>query len=152
MVGALSLYLDPSLSYSWWESSMIAAKVSGHGAYHARCIRQWIHRFLMFGTLPLHRYGHSQSVLEDENFSQTIQLHLQERAKDGYIKAEDIVDFLSSPEMQEQFPAKKVKIIIRTAQKWLHKLEWRYGKKHNGMYIDGHEQEDVVAYHAEFLQ
>ena len=106
----------------------------------------------MFGTLPLHRYGHSQSVLEDEDFSQTIQLHLQERAKDGYIKAEDIVDFLSSPEMQEQFPEKKVRITIRTAQKWLHKLEWRYGKKLNGMYIDRHEWEDVVTYCVEFLQ
>ncbi|KIJ33502.1 hypothetical protein M422DRAFT_264432 [Sphaerobolus stellatus SS14] len=106
----------------------------------------------MFGKLPLHQYGHSQSVLEYEDFSQTIQLHLQERTKDGYIRAEDIVDFLSSPEMQEQFPEKKVKITVRTAQKWLHKLEWWYGKKHNGMYIDGHEWEDVVTYCAEFLQ
>ncbi|KIJ31364.1 hypothetical protein M422DRAFT_186136, partial [Sphaerobolus stellatus SS14] len=30
-----------------------------------------------------------------------------------------------------------------------HKLEWQYGKKHNGMYIDGHEREDVVTYHVE---
>ncbi|KIJ31064.1 hypothetical protein M422DRAFT_90429, partial [Sphaerobolus stellatus SS14] len=91
-------------------------------------------------------------VLEDEDLSQTIQLHLQERAKDGYIRAEDIVDFLSSPEMQEQFHEKKVKITVRTAQNWLHKLEWRYGKKLNGMYIDGHEREDVVTYRMEFLQ
>ena len=38
MIGDLSLYLDPSLSYDWQESSMLAAKVSGHGVYHARCI------------------------------------------------------------------------------------------------------------------
>ncbi|KIJ56047.1 hypothetical protein M422DRAFT_239240 [Sphaerobolus stellatus SS14] len=96
MIGALSLYLDPTLSYGWRESSVLAAKASGHGVYHAQCIQQWIHRFLMFGKLPLHQYGHSQSVLEDEDFSQTIQLHLQERTKDGYIRAEDIVDFLSA--------------------------------------------------------
>ena len=152
MIGALNLYLDPTLSYGWRESSVLAANASGHGVYHARCIRQWIHRFLMFGKLPLHQYGYSKSVLEDEDFSQTIQLHLQERAKDGYIRAEDIVDFLSSPEMQEQFPEKKIKITIRTAQRWLHNLEWRYGKKHNGMYVDGHEREDVVAYRVKFLQ
>ncbi|KIJ43411.1 hypothetical protein M422DRAFT_253292 [Sphaerobolus stellatus SS14] len=72
-----------------------------------------------------------------------IQLNLQEIAKDGYIKAEDIVTFLSSPAMQEQFPGKKLIISIWTAYNWLHKLEWRFGKKRNGMYTDGHEKEDV---------
>ncbi|KIJ31296.1 hypothetical protein M422DRAFT_186218, partial [Sphaerobolus stellatus SS14] len=90
-------------------------------------------------------------LLEDEDLSQTIQLHLQEIAKSGYIRAEDIVDFLSTPKMQEQFPGKKLTISIRTARNWLHKLEWRYGKKKNGMYIDGHEREDVIAYRIEFL-
>ncbi|KIJ40465.1 hypothetical protein M422DRAFT_256721 [Sphaerobolus stellatus SS14] len=88
----------------------------------------------------------------DEDFSQTIQLHLQERANDGYIRAEDIVDFLSSPEMQKQFPEKKIKITICTAQRWLHKLEWQYRKKYNSMYIDEHEWEDVVTYCVEFLE
>lgn len=32
------------------------------------------------------------------------------------------------------------------------KLDWRYGKKKKGMYIDGHEQEDVVQYWDEFLK
>ena len=32
------------------------------------------------------------------------------------------------------------------------KLDWRYGKKKNGMYIDGHKQEDVVQYCNEFLE
>ncbi|KIJ51597.1 hypothetical protein M422DRAFT_243892 [Sphaerobolus stellatus SS14] len=121
MIGALSLYLDSTLAYGWQESSVLAAKVSGHGQ-------------------PLHRYGHSQSVLEDEDFSQTIQLHLQERVKDGYIRAEDI------------FHEKKVKITVHTAQNWLHKLEWQYGKQLNGMYIDEHEREDVITYRMKFLQ
>ena len=124
MIGTLNLYLDSTLSYGWREASMLAAKASGHGVYRARCIRQWIHQFLTSGKLPLHRYGHSHSVLEDEDLSQAIQLHLQERAKDGYIRAEDIVDFLSSPEMQEQFSHKKINITIRTARNWLHTLEW----------------------------
>ncbi|KIJ41851.1 hypothetical protein M422DRAFT_255176 [Sphaerobolus stellatus SS14] len=124
MIGTLDLYLDSTLSYGWKEASMLAAKASGHGVYCARCIRRWIHQFLTSGKLLLHRYGHSHSVLEDEDLSQAIQLHLQERAKDGYIRAEDIVDFLSSPEMQEQFSHKKINITIRTARNWLHTLEW----------------------------
>ena len=33
----------------------------------------------------------------------------------------------------------------------MRKLDWRYGRKKNGMYIDGHEHEDVVQYRKEFL-
>jgi hypothetical protein len=40
---------------------------------------------------------------------------------------------------------------VRTARRWLKKLDWRYGRKKNGMYIDGHEREDVVQYRKEFL-
>ncbi|KAJ7433379.1 hypothetical protein B0H11DRAFT_2259444 [Mycena galericulata] len=40
----------------------------------------------------------------------------------------------------------------RVAQRWLKKLDWRYGKKKTGMYIDGHEREDVVAYRQAFCQ
>lgn len=34
----------------------------------------------------------------------------------------------------------------------MRKNDWRYGKKRNGMYIDGHEREDVVAYRKEFIE
>ncbi|KIJ44951.1 hypothetical protein M422DRAFT_251574 [Sphaerobolus stellatus SS14] len=151
MVGTLNLYLDPSLSFTWREASVLASKAANHGVYHARNLRSWILRYLTKRKLPTHRYGHSQSLLEDEDLSQTIQLHLQAIAKSGYIRAEDIVDFLSTPQMQKQFPGKKLTISIHTARNWLHKLEWRYGKKKNGMYIDGHEREDVIAYRIEFL-
>jgi hypothetical protein len=95
------------------------------------------------------------SILEDEDFSQAIQLHLQSIAKDGYIQAQDIVDFVSQPEMQAQLEtssAKKRSISIRTAQRWLHKMGWRYGKKKNGMYVDGHERDDIVEYREAFIK
>lgn len=85
----------------------------------------------------LHRYGTSHStILTDEDISSTIKTHLQEKAKDGYIRAQDIVDFVST---------------LRTAQRWLKYFGWRYGKIKKGMYIDGHEREDVVQYRKEFL-
>jgi len=34
---------------------------------------------------------------------------------------------------------------------WLARLNWKYGKKLNGMYIDGHERDDVVAYQDTFV-
>ncbi|KAF8059298.1 hypothetical protein FPV67DRAFT_1400947, partial [Lyophyllum atratum] len=94
-------------------------------------------------------------ILQDEDFTSAIQLHLQEVAKTGYIRAQDIVDFMETPEMQkklEEFGATCRKISLRTAQRWLHTMEWRYGRRKNGMYIDGHEREDIVRYRAEFIE
>lgn len=39
----------------------------------------------------------------------------------------------------------------RTARRWLAKLGFEYRSVRKGVYVDGHEREDVVAYRAEFL-
>ncbi|KAK0185094.1 hypothetical protein F5146DRAFT_1105917 [Armillaria mellea] len=68
------------------------------------------------------------------NFSQSIQLQLQSIAKNGYIQAQDIVDFVMTPEMQkklEETGAKKKSISrddVKAYQKqlshqWLHEYE-----------------------------
>lgn len=46
----------------------------------------------------------------------------------------------------------KTSISVWTARHWLKCLDWRYGRRKNGMYIDGHEREDVVAYRAAFVK
>ena len=38
-----------------------------------------------------------------------------------------------------------------TAQKWMKKKNWNYGIRKKGIYIDGHEHDDVVAYQERFL-
>jgi hypothetical protein len=141
MVSALNLYLDPELSYTWREASMLVSKSQNQGSNHARNICTWIHRFLHHRILPFHRYGRfSNSILEDEDFAQGIQLHLLEVAKNGYVRAQDIVDYVARPEIQEQLGSKKTTISLSTAQRWMRKLDWRYGKKRNGMYVNGHER------------
>ena len=42
-------------------------------------------------------------------------------------------------------------ISLRTAIRWLHKLDFK-SMGHNGIFIDGHERVDVVKYRGEFLQ
>ena len=124
MVGTLNLYLDPQLSYTWCESSLLASKAAGHGMNHAQNLRMWILQFLNTGKLPLHCYGtfHS-SILEDV-----------------------------TPEIQEQLSGKtKTTIHVCTACCWLNKLNWCYACKRNDMYVDGHGQKDVVKYQDEFI-
>ena len=137
MVGTLNLYLNPQLSYTWHKASLIALKSQGHGANHAWNLCPWIHQYLGSKRLPVHRYGklHS-SVLQDEDFSQSIQLHLQQIAKNGYIRAQDIVDFMETPEMQkklDEIGSRKKKISLCMAQHWLHAMGWWYGRKKNGI-------------------
>ena len=38
-----------------------------------------------------------------------------------------------------------------TVHHWLKGMDWRYGRAPKGMYIDGHEHDDVVEYRVWFL-
>ncbi|TFY76443.1 hypothetical protein EWM64_g7570 [Hericium alpestre] len=156
MVGMLNLFLDEDSVFSWREASAIIAKTVNRSDATACSIRDWLHQYLHLDKLPLHQYGHFlSSIFDDEDFSQQIQMHLLEVGKKGFIRAQDIVDFIDRSKIQEQLGAsgnKKTKISLRTVQRWLKKMEWRYGEKKNGMYIDGHECEDVVAYCNKFVK
>ncbi|KAJ6578568.1 hypothetical protein B0H19DRAFT_1208166 [Mycena capillaripes] len=68
----------------------------------------------------------------EEDFSADLQTYLMEVAAGGYVSAQHIMNF------------------VKTDERWLKKLDWRYGKKKKGMYIDRHEREDVVAYRKAF--
>jgi hypothetical protein len=49
----------------------------------------------------------------------------------------------------ESEPKRKPKsntIRARTARRWLERLGFKYGQVRKGVYIDGHEREDVVSY------
>ena len=57
---------------------------------------------------------------------------------------------MATPEMK-QYLGIKSGITKWTGWQWLHAMGWRYGKATKGMYIDGHECEDVVEYWKGFL-
>ena len=64
-----------------------------------------------------------------------------EKVGKGFLKAEDVVEVVTSPELQTIFTLKgitKASISVKTALCWLKKLGWRYGKLKNGIYLDGH--------------
>ena len=110
MVGAINLYMSSELLYTWWEASLVVSKSQGQGPNHAWNIHTWIHCYLHHQKLPLHRYGtFSSSILNDEDFTQRIQLHLLEVSKNGHVYAQDIVDYVSQPEVQESLGMKKRK-------------------------------------------
>lgn len=134
---------------------MVVATAQGHGVARARSIRTWVLDFVREGRLPFHSYGYTrQTVLEDEDLLKEIQEELSEKSKAGFIKAQDVCDIVAGEKIQNLFSRMgihKPGISQSTAQRWLAKLKWRYSKAKNGMYIDGHERVDVVAYRQAFV-
>lgn len=62
---------------------------------------------------------------------------------------------MESPDIQKRLKdlgTQMKTISLRTAQQWLHAHGWRYSRKSNGMYVDGHEQADVVEYRKAFVE
>jgi hypothetical protein len=156
MVGTLNLFLDPKLNYTWRTASLVSSKAQGHGTNRARHIRGWILKFLRQNELPLHRLGQTRwTALEDEDVAREIKLRLTENITGNYLKASDVVNVVASPDIQSILRQKgicKPSISESTARRWLAGLGWRYGKMKNGMYIDGHERDDVVKYRRGFVE
>jgi hypothetical protein len=150
MLGLLNLYLDVGLHLSWRKTSILVSTSQGEGNAYARSIRERTVKFLQTKVLPFHRLGQVWwTVLSNEDIASEIKTRVVEKSTKGFVKAKDVINLVASPEMQAIFSKKgicKPSISKRTAARWLQRLDWRYQKTRNRMYINGHEREDVVAY------
>ena len=130
---------------SWMAASEQTACMLGKGNYLARNLRKWGRAFIIDREdLPFNASGHfNESLLEDETLAQEINLHLQGLGK--YVKAMDIVHFLDTPDMKTRLN-RETTIHLATAQRWMHKMSFRWTTTPKGQYVDGHEREDIVTY------
>ncbi|KAL5504652.1 hypothetical protein ACEPAH_7315 [Sanghuangporus vaninii] len=149
MLAFLRLYVaDEELT--WVEASLLAAStVAGRGEHLARLLRMWSRRHLQDHTyLPVNLYGHwKKSIIADEDFRGEIQAYLQGLGKE-FLSAQDVRNYLNLPEIMIHLNRKK-EISLRTATKWMNVMGFRYRRTPSGMYVDGHEREDVVKYRQE---
>ena len=156
MIGLLNLFLVKKLGYTWKKALEVIARSEGRGTSRARSIRQWVVKFLHTQELPGHQHGHTRlSVLNDENIAHQIKEALGEKAKKGFLSATDVMEVVSSPEIQAQLSQAGIyrpSIAKSTACQWLRKLGWQHGRHQNGMYADGHERKDVVEYRKGFVE
>jgi hypothetical protein len=144
MHATLNLFLDPRFNFSWRTCSIISASLQGFkGKSRARNVRTWIHNLIHFDRLPYHGYmGNTHSMLDNEEFLQGLQMFLLETVKGRPIHAEDMVTYVASEEVQQDFGW--IKICACTGARWLMKLGWRYGLMKNSMFSNGHERIDVI--------
>ncbi|KAJ7689788.1 hypothetical protein B0H17DRAFT_936732 [Mycena rosella] len=140
------LWLYASNGYTQWaKSADIIARAAGKGSWLSCCIREWVVAFIKDeNKLPMGDYGKmNATVLEDEDLAQELHLHLQGLGK--YVAAQDIVNYMATDEMKARLKLKNG-ISIRTAQRWMKRMQYCWTTEPKGMYSDGHERDDVVEY------
>ena len=130
----------------WHAAFLLAAVASGKGSGLAHSLRVWTWEFLEDNDqLPVSLYGkHNSSRLLDEDLAEEIHEHLKSLGK-KYLRAMDIVWYLEQPEVKVRLKLKKTPG-ERTTCRWMHAMQYQYGKAPDGMFVDGHERKDVVAY------
>ena len=130
----LSAYLNPQsvTSNKWIAASLQVAISVQRKPWYARIIRKRTRAFIADREdLPYNIYGEwNESLLDkDESLAAEIQIHLQSIGK--FMKAMDIVNFLDTPEMRARTGLQK-RLSLATAQRWMHKLEYRWTKDPKG--------------------
>ncbi|KAJ7930190.1 hypothetical protein B0H13DRAFT_1518150, partial [Mycena leptocephala] len=127
MISFLRLYASDGYT-EWAKSADIIAKSAGKGSWLSRRIREWSVNFIRDEeNLPTAEYGKMNgSVLEDEDLAQELHLHLQGIGK--YVAAQDIVNYMATDEMKARVKLKNG-ISLRTAQRWMKRMEYRWTKE-----------------------
>lgn len=132
MATCLRLYCNSGLKWTLTYASQIASIGGGYSASYGRQLRRFIRTFVNTDDLPENQYGTwNASVLEDEDLSAEIKLHLQEKGK--YMKAQDIVAYLEVPEVQQRFKLDEPPS-LSTAQRWMKELGFRWKEELKGQY------------------
>ncbi|KAF9515787.1 hypothetical protein BS47DRAFT_1360750 [Hydnum rufescens UP504] len=144
----LHIYIsnDFADSWGWIAASLVAVMAAGKGPWLAQCLQEWGHAYLANPqNLPTNVYGtwDVSLLVSDEDLAHEIILYLQNLGP--YISTQDIVHFIDTPEMKT-CPKLKQTISHKTACHWLKIMEYQWRKDPKGQYVDGHKQDNVVAY------
>ena len=124
------------------------------GSYKGTCIRKWAMYWLKNGALPKTMQGCHQktkSLIDDEDvINGSLEFIRQNGGKTMPLEYKNFVNSKLLAEME--ILGNKKSISDNTSHVWLRKLGLVPQSKKKGIYYDGHEREDVVAYRKIFLE
>ncbi|KIO12001.1 hypothetical protein M404DRAFT_125666 [Pisolithus tinctorius Marx 270] len=135
------------------EASLQIAKQwrDGDATYFARRIRMLAHHYEVFEQLPQEKRGGAQnarSLLNDKAIQSHCRLWLS-NLPTGQVTPRTLQQAMHTVILPELGIIPKHPISERTARRWLIRLGWRCTIIRKGVYMDGHEREDVVKYRME---
>jgi hypothetical protein len=122
--------------------------------YKARCIRIWSEEFVKTLTLAPYKQGKhqkSESLIDDPDIRGALISILRSKRAE-LIEARSFSRWIKEELHLNESLGLLQQIVVSesTARRWLHILGFRLTERKNGVYIDGHEREDVVAYRKEW--
>lgn len=176
VLGYLSFQLRfPMVSES--ERSVVTAAVFQRGSWVARRLREWTKSWIVTRFIPKGEQGISRrmsSWYEDEKLELYMRKYIAETgttmtarklatAVGTYLMSEEhcqaVLDDLEAATIEEgeedgSRPKlyKRNGIRARSARRWLRRMGYRYRNIRKGIFLDGHEREDVTIYRQEFIQ
>ena len=110
--------------------------------------------YLNHQSFPVSCRGKHQKyhrLVDDEDVALSLRQWLRKESGSNGIDVAHFKQYIEDFIFPEHTGTRKT-ISIRTAKRWLHTLGYRYEGYRKGVYLDGHEREDVVAYRKEFLK
>ncbi|KAF9479060.1 hypothetical protein BDN70DRAFT_859047 [Pholiota conissans] len=144
----LCFYTNPqSEDYCKWGASAYRTAISvDKGRHCARLLCDLVRQFILDRTiLPVNPYGDwNESMLVDEDLANEINIYLQSLGPE--ISGGKLMEFINDDEALRARHGIDKKITLRTAQRYLNALSYRFRAPLKGQYVDGHEREDVVFY------
>lgn len=135
------------------EASVIVAEAAGKGRYRARAIRTWTNNYMKSGSIPISLQGKhvkTWSFLWDDDILVQIKSFLRSEKWD--INPEALASHVNEEILSTLGFDPPPTISVRTARRWLDEFGFKYSEVKKGLYMDGHERADVVAYREEFLK
>ena len=153
----LFFHFQRLLSFTQEKAAEYAQIMTGRSE---RTVRQWARDFLEHGEIPENKQGKYQRtgvLWSSEELNDKATKFVRENAavrgrpKMTAISFSEWVneDLLPNSNLEPGFPRK---VSSETARKWLYELGFDLLKPSKGMFFDGHEREDVVAYRQVFLR
>ncbi|CAE6514514.1 unnamed protein product, partial [Rhizoctonia solani] len=139
----MALRLSRELDCGLIRGSVLAAVAVGRAQRVAVGVRRWIRDFWRTQQLPANLYGTwNESIIEDEDFRDAVLQHLRRVGR--YAGPQDIIKFFNTPEAKPFSHLLDEQPSIRTAQRWMPILGYKWRTERRGQFADGHEREDVV--------
>ena len=123
----------------------------GSGAWCARRVHSLARHYQLFEQLPSEKRGgqkNAQSFLYDKSVQTRCRAWLSSQPT-GQVIPRAFRQAVESVIFPELGIVPRCPISERTARRWLIKLGWRHTVIRKGVYMDGHEREDVVKYQNE---
>ena len=123
-------------------------KDDGSSTHFARRIRALARHYQIFEQLPVERRGgrkNAKSLLKDETVKAAARTWLTEQ-RVGSITPQNFAHGLNTQILPSLNISLTKPLCERTARRWLLQLGWSRTVLRKGVYMDGHEREDVVKY------